>query len=39
MSANKSTAGNNALAKYGAGHCDIIISNIAILVRGWTVFD
>jgi hypothetical protein len=30
---------NNALAKYGAGRCDFIISNIAGLVRGWTVFD
>jgi hypothetical protein len=29
---------NIALAKYGAGHCNFIISNIAGLVRGWTVF-
>ena len=29
---------NNALAKYGAGRCNFIISNIAGLVRGWTVF-
>jgi hypothetical protein len=26
------------LAKYGAGHWNFIISNIAGLVRGWTVF-
>ena len=32
------TAANNALAKYGAGRCNFIISNIAGLVRGWTFF-
>jgi hypothetical protein len=32
------TAANNALAKYGAGQCNFSISNIAGLVRGWTVF-
>ena len=35
---NTSTAANNALAKYGAGRCNFSISNIAGLVRGWTVF-
>ncbi len=32
------TAYNNALAKYGAGPWNFIISNIAGLVRGRTVF-
>ena len=31
---NTSTAANNALAKYGAGRCNFIISNIAGLVLG-----
>ena len=30
---------NNSSAKYGAGRYNFMISNIADLVRGWTVFD
>jgi hypothetical protein len=35
---NQMPAGNIALAKYGAGLWNFSISNIAGLVRGWTVF-
>lgn len=29
-------AGNNALAKVRAGHCNLISSNMGSVVKGWT---